>query len=179
MISEDAIKEMLGHCMRKEVGAVGAKLLYADDTVQHAGVVIGFGNYAGHVNTGIGRNDYGYMVRARINCNYSAVTAACMMTKKSLFREVGGFDEQFVVACNDIDYCLKIRSIGKLIVFNAFSEWYHYESKSRGYEDTDEKIKRFEGEIRKFQRKWQDVLEAGDPYYNKNFPLNQPPFTLG
>lgn len=179
MISEDAIKEMLGHCMRKEVGAVGAKLLYADDTVQHAGVVIGFGNYAGHVNTGIGRNDYGYMVRARINCNYSAVTAACMMTKKSLFREVGGFDEQFVVACNDIDYCLKIRSIGKLIVFNAFSEWYHYESKSRGYEDTDEKIKRFEGEIRRFQRKWQDVLDAGDPYYNKNFPLNQPPFTLG
>ena len=179
MISEDAIKEMLGHCMRKEVGAVGAKLLYADDTVQHAGVVIGFGNYAGHANTGIGRNDYGYMVRARINCNYSAVTAACMMTKKSLFREVGGFDEQFVVACNDIDYCLKIRNIGKLIVFNAFSEWYHYESKSRGYEDTDEKIKRFEGEIRRFQRKWQDVLDAGDPYYNKNFPLNQPPFTLG
>ena len=179
MITEDAIIEMLGCCIREEVGAVGAKLLYADDTVQHAGVVIGFGNYAGHVNTGIGRDDYGYMVRARINCNYSAVTAACMMTKKSLFEQVEGFDEQFVVACNDVDYCLKLRELGKSIVFNAFSEWYHYESKSRGYEDTDEKIKRFEGEVAKFQKKWSKVLEEGDPYYNKNFPVTRAPFTLG
>ena len=179
MITKDAIVEMLGCCMREEVGAVGAKLLYADDTVQHAGVVIGFGNYAGHVNTGIGRDDYGYMVRARINCNYSAVTAACMMTKKSLFEQVDGFDEQFVVACNDVDYCLKLRELNKLIVFNAFSEWYHYESKSRGYEDTDEKIKRFEGEVAKFQKKWSKVLEEGDPYYNKNFPVTRAPFTLG
>ena len=179
MITEDAIIEMLGCCIREEVGAVGAKLLYADDTVQHAGVVIGFENYAGHVNTGIGRDDYGYMVRARINCNYSAVTAACMMTKKSLFEQVEGFDEQFVVACNDVDYCLKLRELGKSIVFNAFSEWYHYESKSRGYEDTDEKIKRFEGEVAKFQKKWSKVLEEGDPYYNKNFPVTRAPFTLG
>lgn len=179
MISEEALSEMLGCCMREEVGAVGAKLLYEDDTVQHAGVVIGFGGYAGHVNVGIGRNDYGYMVRAMINCNYSAVTAACMMTKKSLFDEVGGFDEQFVVACNDVDYCLQLRKLNKLIVYNAFSEWYHYESKSRGYEDTPEKIARFEGEVKKFQGKWMDVLEEGDPFYNKNFPVTQEPFTLG
>ena len=82
MITETALSELLGCCMREDVGAVGAKLLYSDDTVQHAGVVIGFGGYAGHVNMGIKRDDYGYMVRARINCNYSAVTAACMMTKK-------------------------------------------------------------------------------------------------
>lgn len=81
------------------------------------------------------------MVRAQINCNYSAVTAACMITKKELFEQVGGFDEQFVVACNDVDYCLKVRETGKWVVFNAFSEWYHYESKSRGYEDTPEKLK--------------------------------------
>ena len=179
MISEDALKEMLGCCMREEVGAVGAKLLYDDDTVQHAGVVVGFGGYAGHVNTGIGRDDYGYMVRAMINCNYSAVTAACMMTKKDLFLQVGGFDEQFVVACNDVDYCLKLRAIDKLIVYNAFSEWYHYESKSRGYEDTPEKLARFENEVKKFQKKWPEILEQGDPFYNPNFPVTQAPFTLG
>lgn len=179
LIAPESMEEMLGCCMREDVGAVGAKLLYGDDTVQHAGVVVGFGNYAGHVNTGIGRDDYGYMVRARINCNYSAVTAACMMTKKSLFEKVGGFDEQFVVACNDVDYCLKLRELGKMIVFNAFSEWYHYESKSRGYEDTEEKLKRFEGEIDKFQVKWKRILEEGDPFYNKNFPVTRAPFTLG
>ena len=178
LIAPESMEEMLGCCMREDVGAVGAKLLYGDDTVQHAGVVVGFGNYAGHVNTGIGRDDYGYMVRARINCNYSAVTAACMMTKKSLFEKVGGFDEQFVVACNDVDYCLKLRELGKMIVFNAFSEWYHYESKSRGYEDTEEKLKRFEGEIDKFQVKWKRILEEGDPFYNKNFPVTRAPFTL-
>lgn len=179
MISEDALKEMLGCCMREEVGAVGAKLLYDDDTVQHAGVVVGFGGYAGHVNTGIGRDDYGYMVRAMVNCNYSAVTAACMMTKKELFLQVGGFDEQFVVACNDVDYCLKLRKIDKLIVYNAFAEWYHYESKSRGYEDTPEKLARFENEVKKFQKKWPEILEKGDPFYNPNFPVTQAPFTLG
>lgn len=179
MISSEAITEMLGCCMREEVGAVGAKLLYGDNTVQHAGVVIGFGNYAGHVNTGIKRNDGGYMMRASVNCNYSAVTAACMMTKRQLFEQVGGFDEQFVVACNDVDYCLQLRKLGKMIVFNAFSEWYHYESKSRGYEDTDEKIKRFEGEVEKFQKKWEKILKEGDPYYNKNFSITQSPFTLG
>ena len=178
LIAPESITEMLGLCMREEVGAVGAKLLYADDTVQHAGVVVGFGNYAGHVNTGIGRDDYGYMVRARINCNYSAVTAACMMTKKSLFQQVGGFDELFVVACNDVDYCLKLRELDKLIVFNAFSEWYHYESKSRGYEDTAEKKQRFQREIGIFQKKWQKILDEGDPFYNKNFPVTRAPFTL-
>ncbi|WP_302695136.1 glycosyltransferase family 2 protein [Blautia argi] len=179
MISEDALKEMLGCCMREEVGAVGAKLLYEDDTVQHAGVVVGFGGYAGHVNTGIGRDDYGYMVRAVINCNYSAVTAACMMTRKSLFLEAGGFDEQFVVACNDVDYCLQLGKMNKLIVYNAYAEWYHYESKSRGYEDTPEKLARFESEVNKFQKKWPEILEKGDPYYNPNFPVTQAPFTLG
>ncbi len=179
MINETALEELVGVCMRDEVGAVGAKLLYADNTVQHAGVVIGFGNYAGHVHVGIGRDDYGYMVRARINCNYSAVTAACMLTKRSVFEQVGGFDEHFEVACNDVDYCLKLREIDKLIVYNAFSQWYHYESKSRGYEDTSEKILRFKNEVKKFQKKWPEILEKGDPYYNPNFPVTQAPFTLG
>ncbi|MBA4701143.1 MAG: glycosyltransferase family 2 protein [Ruminococcus sp.] len=178
IITGDALSEMLGICMRQEVGAVGAKLLYADDTIQHAGIVIGFGNYAGHVHIGLKRDDYGYMVRARINCNYSAVTAACLMTKKELFEKVGGFDERFEVACNDVDFCLKLREESKLVVYNAFSEWYHYESKSRGYEDTPEKLKRFEKEVERFQEKWPEILEKGDPFYNPNFAINQAPFTL-
>ena len=179
LITPGAIQEMLGHCMRDDVGAVGAKLLYADNTVQHAGVVIGFGGYAGHVNTNIKRDECGYMNRALINCNYSAVTAACMMTKKSLFEQVHGFDEQFEVACNDVDYCLKLRELNKLIVYNAFSEWYHYESKSRGYEDTQEKQERFKRERERFGKKWKKYLDNGDPFYNKNFSVLLEPFRLG
>ncbi len=178
MINPNSLSEMLGCCMRDEVGIVGAKLLYEDDTVQHGGVVIGFGGFAGHVFTGINKDDYGYMVRARINCNYSAVTAACMLVKKECFDQVHGFSEEFKVGLNDIDFCLKVRELDKLVVFNAHALWHHYESKSRGYEDTIEKQKRFEGEIRLFQSKWKDILQNGDPYYNKNFVIEHGPFIL-
>ena len=179
MISPTALSEMVGCILRPEVGAVGAKLLYEDDTVQHAGVVIGFSGYAGHVNHGINKDDYGYMVRARINCNYSAVTAACMMVKKSVFNQVGGFDEQFVVACNDVDLCLKICKEKYLIVYNAFALWHHYESKSRGYDDaSQEKTWRFNKEVEKFQDKWKDVLINGDPFYNSNWNIQYGPFRL-
>lgn len=179
MISPTALSEMVGCILRPEVGAVGAKLLYEDDTVQHAGVVIGFSGYAGHVNHGINKDDYGYMVRARINCNYSAVTAACMMVKKSVFNQVGGFDEQFVVACNDVDLCLKICKEKYLIVYNAFALWHHYESKSRGYDDaSQDKMWRFNKEVEKFQDKWKDVLIKGDPFYNSNWNIQYGPFRL-
>lgn len=178
MITPTAMEEMLGICTRTDVGIVGAKLLYEDETVQHAGVVVGFGGYAGHVFHGIPRNNMGYMMRPMMNCNYSAVTAACLMVKRSVFEEVGGLTEAFQVACNDIDFCLKVREKGYLVVYNAFSEWYHYESKSRGYEDTPEKQARFRGEVRKFQERWGDILEKGDPYYNPNFPITRAPFTL-
>ena len=178
IINDTAISEMLGCCMREDVGIVGAKLLYEDDTIQHAGVVIGIGGFAGHVFVGLDKDDYGYMVRPRINCNYSAVTAACMMTSKEDFLSVGGFTEEFAVALNDVDYCLKIREKGKWVVYNAFSLWHHYESKSRGYEDTPEKIRRFENEISKFQKRWKTLLEEGDPFYNPNFSLEKEPFNL-
>lgn len=179
VISPNALSEMVGCILRPEVGAVGAKLLYEDDTVQHAGVVVGFSGYAGHVNHGINKDDYGYMVRARINCNYSAVTAACMMIKKSVFNQVGGFDEQFVVACNDVDLCLKICKEKYLIVYNAFALWHHYESKSRGYDDaSQEKMWRFNKEVEKFQDKWKDVLINGDPFYNSNWNIQYGPFRL-
>lgn len=179
VVNKEAVSELLGCCMREDVGIVGAKLLYEDDTVQHAGIVLGFGGFAGHVFTGIDKDDYGYMVRPRINCNYSAVTAACMMVDKKSFEEVGGFTEAFKVGLNDVDFCLKVRTTGKLVVYNAHSMWHHYESKSRGYEDTPEKIKRFEGEIALFQKYWGELLNEGDPYYNKNFPIEYGPFRLG
>lgn len=178
LISENALGEMLGICMRDDVGIVGAKLLYADNTVQHAGVVLGFSGYAAHIFNGIARNDYGFMMRARINCNYSAVTGACLMTSRKIYNLVGGLSEEFKVAGNDIDFCLKVRDKGFLVVYNAYSEWYHYESKSRGYEDTPEKKARFENEIELFRKKWGEVVDAGDPYYNSNFEIELGEFAL-
>ena len=166
-------------CQREEVGVVGAKLLYEDDTVQHAGVVIGFGGTAGHVFHGIKKNDTGYMMRALINTDYSAVTGACMMVKKELFEKVNGFDEELAVAFNDIDLCLKIRELNKLVVYNAFSLWHHYESISRGYdEESPEKKERFKRESKIFRRKWKKILTEGDPYYNANFDVGYTPFEL-
>lgn len=178
LISPDGIREMLGCCMREEVGCVGAKLLFADDTVQHAGIVLGFGGFAGHVFSGIGKCDLGFMLRPVINCNYSAVTAACMMVRREVFEEVGCFNEDFAVALNDVEFCMKVRAKKYLIVYNAFSLWHHYESKSRGYEDTPEKQARFQKEVEKFRSVWGPVVDAGDPYYNQNFSVNRAPFTL-
>lgn len=179
MINPDSIDEMVGMCQRKEVGAVGAKLLYEDDTVQHAGVVIGFGGTAGHVFHGIHNDDTGYMMRALINTNYSAVTGACMMMPKDLFEKVGGFDEELAVAFNDIDLCLKVREENKLVVYNAFSLWHHYESISRGYDDeSPEKKARFKKESDIFRRKWKKILTEGDPFYNANFDVGYTPFEL-
>jgi Predicted glycosyltransferases len=179
MIKADALSEMVSLCARKDVGVVGAKLLYADNTIQHAGVVIGFSGYAGHVFNEIPNGKYyGYMTRDVMNGDLCAVTAACMMTKKTVFESVGGFDESFKVACNDIDYCLKVVDSGKHVVYNAFSLWHHYESKSRGYENSYEKIARFDQEVEKWQQKWMPLLIQGDPYYNPNFKIEDGPFIL-
>lgn len=179
MIEPDSLRELASNCMRDEVGIVGAKLLYDDDSIQHAGVVIGFSGYAGHVFTGImSKYEYGYMMRAAITCDYSAVTAACLMTKKSIWEQVGGLDESFKVACNDIDYCLKVRDLNQLVVYDAFSVWHHYESKSRGYEDNPEKKARYEDEVARWQKKWGKYLPNNDPYYNKNFAIEKGPYIL-
>lgn len=179
VIAQEVIREMVGTCSRKNVGIVGAKLLYQDNTIQHAGVVIGFMGYARHIMNDIeGLKDPGYMMRAQVNCDYSAVTAACMMTKKSLFEELHGFDESFKVACNDIDYCLRVRKKNYLIVFNSFAKFYHFESKSRGYENNLEKVNRFNREVEIWQDRWRDILVNGDPYYNVNFKIENEPFEL-
>ena len=179
VIAPEAIREMVGTCSRNNVGIVGAKLLYQDNTIQHAGVVIGFMGYARHIMNDIeGLKDPGYMMRAQVNCDYSAVTAACMMTKKSLFEELHGFDESFKVACNDIDYCLRVRERNCLVVFNSIAKFYHFESKSRGYENNLEKVNRFNREVEIWQDRWRDILENGDPYYNVNFKIENDPFEL-
>ena len=178
LITETAISEMLAIAQRREVGIVGAKLLYPDDTVQHAGILLGFRGYAQHAFVGIGRNEFGFMVRARINCNYNAVTGACLMISKDDFEAVSGFSEDFPVAGNDVDLCLKVRKLEKLVVYNAFSEWYHYESKSRGYEDTPEKKERFEREVGHFRQVWSEKLAKTDEYYNPNFDMNAGPYEL-
>ena len=172
------MEEMLGYCQREDVGIVGARLYYPDDTIQHAGVVIGFGGVAGHTFIGQGRYEFGYFARAMCTQDYSAVTAACLMTKKALFDQVGGLTEELKVAFNDIDYCMKIRSLDKLVVYNPYAELYHYESKSRGLEDTREKIERFNSEIEKFQKKWDRILVEGDPFYNPNLALDRSDFAL-
>ena len=178
MVAENFVEEMLGFCQRDDVGAVGARLLYEDDTIQHAGVVIGFGGIAGHTFIGLHKSENSYFHRAVCAQDYSAVTAACMMSKKSIFEKVGGFTEELAVAFNDIDYCMKVRSLGKLVVYAPYALLHHYESKSRGLEDTPEKVARFNREVAVFAKRWPDILKNGDPYYNPNLTLRKSNFAL-
>lgn len=174
----ESIREMLGYCMRDEVGIVGAKLLYPDDTIQHAGVIVGLGGVADHAFTGMDKDEPGYCCRALCAQEYSAVTAACLMVKKSVYNAVGGMDVELKVAFNDVDFCLRVKEAGHKIIYNPFAVWYHDESKTRGAEDTPEKIERFRGEIEYFQRRWADFLYKGDPAYNPNLALDRHDFAL-
>lgn len=178
IINGSCLEEMLMFAQRKDVGAVGAKLYYSDDTVQHAGVILGLGGTAGHAHKHFGRNHPGYMARASIAQNLTACTAACLMMRRDVFDEVGGLDESFEVAFNDVDLCMKIREKGYLVVFTPYAELYHYESKSRGNDSTPEKLERFRGEIDRFKEKWQKQLDDGDPYYNPNLTLTRDDFSL-
>lgn len=168
LITPDIFQSMLGFCMRPEVGIVGAKLLYNDHTVQHAGVLVGAGGLADHVFKGIHEDDPGYMGRAISSQDVSAVTAACLMVKKSVYEEVGGLEEEFQVAFNDVDFCLKVRKAGYLIVYDADVKLFHYESKSRGMEDTTERFIRFGNEMMLLNSKWDILSTFVDPYYNPN-----------
>ena len=178
LLSPGSIREMVGIASRPEVGCVGAKLLYGNDTVQHAGIVLGFGGFAGHVFVGIEKNSPGFMMRPLVCCNYSAVTGACMMVRRDVYEKTGGLNEEFKVALNDVDFCLRLRKAGYLIVWTPYSLWHHYESLSRGYEDTPEKKARFEEELSRFLSYWQETVSAPDPYYNPNFSLENAPFSL-
>lgn len=178
IITKDWLENMLGLCQRDDVGIVGAKLLYYDNTVQHAGVIIGMGGVAGHIHKDIKDEEYGYFSRASLINNYYAVTAACLMIKAKIFDEVKGFDETLKVAFNDVDLCMKVREKNYLVVYTPYAKLYHYESKSRGYEDTKEKKERFAKEIQTFQSKWKERLRQGDPYFNINLRLDTATFCI-
>jgi GT2 family glycosyltransferase len=177
VITPGWLTEMVGHALRPEIGVVGAMLYYPNDTIQHAGVVLGIGGVAGHVHVGAPRGYPGLRHRAGLAQTLSAVTAACVLMRASIFREVGGLDEQLRVAFNDIDLCLRVREKGYRNLWTPFAELYHYESATRGYENTPEKIERFKQEESFMKRRWKDALDT-DPYYNPNFTLRGTPFTL-
>lgn len=160
---------MLGNCQREDVGIVGAKLLYKNKKVQHVGVVLGLTGIAGHINLELDENDPGYMARNIISQNFNSVTGAMMMISKKDYEEVGGLDEDFPVAYNDVDLCLKIRNKNKVVVMNPFAEAYHFESRTRGYETSNEKIKRLEEDADRLKNKWKEFFEKEDPYFNINF----------
>ena len=164
---------MLMYTQRKDVGICGVKLYFPDKSIQHAGVTIGVRGLAGHRSREIKEEDFKEEDYINIVQDLSAVTAACFMVEKDLYEELLGFDEKLAVAFNDVDFCLKVRKKGLLIVYNPFAYGYHYESKSRG-EDTEniEKQQRFEKEYELFVRRWSEVINRGDPYYNPNYRLD-------
>ena len=176
IISSDWLEQLLMFAQFPEYGAVGAKLYYQDKTVQHGGVIVGIGGVAGHAHKGFEHNAYGYFNRLCMVHDLSAVTAALMMVRRDVFEQVHGLDEEFSVAFNDVDFCLRIREAGYLIVLNPDVEAWHYESKSRGIEDTVEKQERFRGETERFLARWTE--DYVDPYYNVNLTLNGQDFSL-
>lgn len=178
VITPDWLTELAGLCQRKEVGAAGVKLLYPDNTIQHAGCVIGIGGIAGHMFVDMPANRTGYLHKASLLQDMSAVTAACMIVKKQVFDQVGGFTEELAVAFNDVDLCLKINKAGSLVVYDPYVQLYHMESKTRGAEDSKEKVRRFQTEIEYMRCHWIDILKNGDPYYNKNLSLTKWNYSL-
>jgi len=178
LINPDSIQEMMGYAQRSDVGIVGCRLLYEDNTIQHAGVVIGIGGPADHVFRGQFSTNGTYFNRAMMVQDYSAVTAAVMLVRREVFDSVNGFDPLLAVAFNDVDFCLKVRAKNKLVVYNPYACFHHYESKSRGIEDTYEKQLRFVKEIRLFIERWNDFVLAGDPYYNPNLTVFASDFSV-
>lgn len=177
-INKDWLNEMVSHAIRENIGCVGAKLLYPNDTVQHGGVIIGLGGIAGHAFKGFAREHTGYKNRLSLVQNYSAVTGACMMIRKSIFFEVGGFNaKDLKVAFNDVDLCLKVREAGYLNLWTPHALLYHFESISRGDDLSTKKKKRFIKEGEYIKRKWSSVVKK-DPYYNKNLTKDREDFSL-
>lgn len=173
VIGGDWMGELLAHCQRPDTGAAGARLYYPDDTVQHAGIIVGLGGIAGNLFVGLKRYHSGYMHRESLQQDLSAVTAACMMVKREAFEAVGGFEERLAVAFNDVDLCLKMGEKGYRIVYDPYAELYHYESKTRGAEDTRRKVRRFQREIEYMRTRWIGILKDGDPCYNRNLSLGK------
>lgn len=167
VISQDWMERMLEHSQRKEVGAVGVLLFYLNDTIQHAGVLIGVGGITTHAFEGLPRNESGYKELVKTVRECSAVTGACMMIKKSLFGQIGGFDEKLAFSFNDVDLCLRLREKGYLVIYTPYAQLYHHGTTSRPYTEDNE-------EIRYFVKRWHDMILKGDPYYEQNLSRVKP-----
>ena len=178
VITPGWLEEMVMYAQQKRVGCVGAKLLYPDDTIQHAGVGFGIGGVAGHLHKYFPATSDGYMGRLNYVQDVYGDTAACLLIRKEIYDEVHGLDESYAVAFNDVDFCVRVREAGYTNVFTPFAQLYHYESKSRGMEDNPEKQKRFQGEVLRFQARWGDLLAKGDPCTNPNFDIRREDFSL-
>ena len=178
VITPGWLEEMVMYAQQKRVGCVGAKLLYPDDTIQHAGVGFGIGGVAGHLHKYFPATSDGYMSRLNYVQDVYGDTAACLLIRKEIYDEVHGLDESYAVAFNDVDFCVRVREAGYTNVFTPFAQLYHYESKSRGMEDNPEKQKRFQGEVLRFQARWGDLLAKGDPCTNPNFDIQREDFSL-
>lgn len=176
VIAPDWLGEMVSHALRPEIGAVGARLWYPDNTLQHGGVIL-VGGVAGHAHKRLPRGHMGYSRRAVLIQDFSAVTAACLLLRKEVYLDAGGMDEQLAVAFNDVDFCLKIQAAGYRNLWTPYAELYHHESATRGYEDTPEKQARFEGEIQMMKQRWGTLLD-NDPAYNPNLTLGREDFSM-
>ena len=177
-IEEGWLEEMLGAASRPDAGAVGARLYYPNGTYQHAGIVMGIGGVAGSLFTGMKRGYTGYLHKAAIMQDLSAVTAACMMMRADLFAALGGFEEKLSVAFNDVDLCLRINEEGYRVIYDPYVEMIHHESLTRGAEDTKAKTRRFQTEIEYMRTRWTHLLMGKDPYYNKNLSLSKWNYSL-
>ncbi len=177
IIHGDWLREMVSQAVRPEIGCVGAMLYYPNETIQHAGVIIGLGGVAGHGFRDFPRGTEGKFNRARLVQNYSSVTAACLVVRRAIFEQVGGLDEELAVAFNDIDFCLKVQQAGYRNLWTPFAECYHHESASRGAEDTPEKHERFRKEVETMLQRWKAQI-AHDPAYNPNLTLELTDFSL-
>lgn len=179
VISPDWLDEMVGHLLQPQVGVVGAKLYYPDGRVQHAGDTVGPGGCANHLHSRIARDDPGYCNRAAVAQGLSAVTAACLVTRRDLFLELGGLDaRRLKVAFNDVDYCLRVRAAGQQVIWTPHAELYHHESVSRGKDNTPAKQRRTDREAYAMRRRWGQVMR-NDPFYNPNLNYRRPDFTPG
>lgn len=178
VIGEGWLTEMVSQACRPEIGCVGAKLYYSNDTIQHGGVILGLGGVAGHSHKHASRDEAGYFRRLKLPQALSAVTAACLVVRREIYQKVGGLDEtNLEIAFNDVDFCLRVRAAGYRNLWTPYAELYHHESVSRGSEDTPQKMERFMKEVLYMKSRWQDAL-ARDPYYNPNLTHARENFSI-
>ena len=178
VISESWLDEMVSLAIQPGVGAVGAKLLYPDGRIQHAGVIVGIGGVAGHAHKLFSRESYGYFSRCAVISSFSAVTAACLIVRKAVYEEVGGLNERdLAVAFNDVDFCLRVRDAGYRNVWTPYAEMFHHESATRGSEDNPEKVARFNREVHYMLTRWNGAL-TNDPAYSPNLTLEYEDFSF-